>query len=208
MATDSNEPIVVLGREPSAAERRRAQPAHLQLTKEQITAALKENARLLAESNSPYVVQSPQERARVRGIREEQDWRVALAELDRALAQQRHSKRRKGLHVQQLQILRANAAGHLAEALAAQGRFDEAAEHAPDTTRAAELRTLWHAVMRPDEDVCGADCQEKFSNDPTLLTKERAVQEVFSLKHNKVMPVIACGVCGRQRRPWCWRGPG
>jgi hypothetical protein len=182
-----------VGHEKTPEERLANLPAHLRLTPEQLARAAADNARALAEANHPFALASPHERARARGVREAEEWGAALAQIEVALA----NALKSGTDDEVLAAMNArrNALDHLSEAYAAQGRFDLAAAHAPDDARRKELEKLWHAVMRPDDEVCGEECRKKFDDDPTLLTKERVVHEVWSVKHNRVMPVVACH-CG------------
>jgi len=52
-----------------------------------------------------------------------------------------------------------------------------------------------YAVNRPDEDECEEGCDAAFENDPTRLTREDIVAEVYSLRHNRVMPANLCPYC-------------
>jgi hypothetical protein len=165
-------------------------PENFRLTEGQARKALADNARLLRESNSPFLTLSPRERERARGLREAPEWREALERLDAALY--------SALGTPGYETLRARrdvTAGQLAEAHAATGRFDLAAAVCPDPLRAAELDALWRAVMRDDDEACGDECREAFDADPTLLTRETVLREVYSVKHGREMPAVRCEVC-------------
>lgn len=182
-----NEEEVEYGRERTPAERLAALPAYLRFSPEQIEAARKENARALAESNSPFLRISSLEAQRVRAVREEADWRRSLASLDFAIL--------TGDDSEDTAARRYTAAQTLAENLAAQGRFDEAAKVTPSEAQAHEYVDLHEAVMRPDEEWCGAECDARFKNDPTRLTREDITAEVYSIAHGKHMPVNKCHYC-------------
>lgn len=177
------------GREKTAAARLASLPEFLRLTPEQIEAARATNARLLEESNSPYVKLAPQEQQRVRAIREEADWRRTLQSLDFAIAAGDKSADTAGR--------RHTVAQTMGENLAAQGRFYEAATVTPDEGQKLEYLALHEAVMCPDEDWCTEECDQAFANDPSRLTREDIIGEVFSIAHGKVMPVNRCPYCKR-----------
>lgn len=121
-------------------------------------------------------------------MHEESDWRRSLASLDFAILTGDDSEETAGR--------RYTAAQTLAENLAAQGRFDEAAKVTPSEVQAHEYVDLHEAVMRPDDEWCGAECDARFENDPTRLTREDIKAEVYSIPHGKHMPLNKCSYCG------------
>jgi hypothetical protein len=175
------------GRERSEAERLASLPDFLRLSPEQIEAARRENARLLADSNSPFLIQSPRDTQHARAVREESDWRRTLAMFDFEI--------RAGDKSEGTAARRRTAAQTLAENLEAQGRFKEAAHFHSDPEQRRWCLRLLYAVHRPDEDECEPECDRAFEIDPTRLTREDIVAEVYSIKHGKVMPVNRCFYC-------------
>lgn len=182
------------GREQTAEARRASLPSFLQFSDEQIEAARLDNARVLAESNHPFLRQSPQDAQRTRAIREESDWRRTLSMLDFEIAAAAASL---GVVTSSnpLAQRRDQVAQTLAENLAAQGRFGEAADVAAHEDQQREYLELAAAVQRPDDEWCGPECEAFFANDPTRLTREDIVAEVFSIKHGRVLPAVKCHYC-------------
>jgi hypothetical protein len=93
-----------------------------------------------------------------------------------------------------------NAKAQLADALAAQGHFSDAAEIHPGPEHAAHYRALAEAIERPDDDP-GCNCQTESRLDETQnrqvpLLNEIVSEFVFSPKHGKLMPVVKCTKCG------------
>jgi hypothetical protein len=86
------------------------------------------------------------------------------------------------------------AKARLADALAEQGRYDEAAAAAPSAEQQAEYAGLWEAVWRDDEATCPC---EPFVEGEMSLTHDHVALEVISQKHgNRLMPAIRCNACG------------
>lgn len=81
----------------------------------------------------------------------------------------------------------------LAEALAQQGRYDEAATVAPDAEQAQHYERLWEAVWRDDTESC--EC-EPFRDGEMSLTHDHVAEEILSLNHNRIMPLVKCNCCG------------
>lgn len=188
---NSNNPQPVeeeeFGHERSEESRRASLPEYLRLSEDQVEAARADNARVLAESNHPFLRQSPQDAQRARAIREEPDWRRTLSLLDFEIA--------AGDDSIDTAMRRRTAAQTLAENLAAQGRFGEASVVAPLEEQQREYLQLAVAVARPDDEWCGGDCELRFADDPTRLTREDIIAEVFSIPHGRVMPVNRCPFC-------------
>ena len=161
-------------------------PDFLQLTDEQI-ATSERIQRQVAQAMHGRVQANREEARLIQGIHAERSARATLETLA-------NEGRRKG---------RAEAAnvqlGRLAEALADQGRFSEAAATHPDAKRAKELRKIQEAIERDDAEIC--DCKPEEVNDPVSNKKlrlplENVVDEVFSPKHKRMMPLIRCNKCG------------
>lgn len=82
------------------------------------------------------------------------------------------------------------ARSRLAEALAHQGRYDEAVEFAGPAKK-LEYETLWGAIWRDDSHTCPCEPLEDG------LTHDHVSHLVPSQKHGgKLMPVVKCNQCG------------
>lgn len=87
-----------------------------------------------------------------------------------------------------------HARARLAEALALQGRYNEAADVEHDKEKKAHYAGMWEAVWRDDEETCPC---EPFVDGEISLTHDHVSEEVISQKHgNKLMPAIRCNDCG------------
>lgn len=84
----------------------------------------------------------------------------------------------------------------LAENLSEQGRFKEAittATRYADEVTLDQYRSLQAALEADDNETC--DCpDDKYRNKD--VPGSFIAGEVFSEKHNKVMPIVRCGKCG------------
>lgn len=83
----------------------------------------------------------------------------------------------------------------LAEALAAQGRFDEAAAVEPKPRKAAEFAAIWEAVQANGVSEC-TDPAYRTSGSRKLSNRVH-IRDVFSLKEQREMPLIRCSICKR-----------
>jgi hypothetical protein len=94
----------------------------------------------------------------------------------------------------------ATAAAQLAEALAAQGHFSDAATLHPQSEQAKRYQAIASAIERDDTEPpcpCPADNRtDEASGRPILLPTENITEMVFSLRHNRLMPVVQCLHCG------------
>jgi hypothetical protein len=144
---------------------------------------------------SPFVQGSPAEVAHARAVRLEADWRNSIASIKLALSAEMPVA--GSMRSLELRAAHANAASQLAEALAAQGKFQEAASwEFTNPVLRDEYLTLHDAIWRPDAERCGDLCARAFALDKTRLTQEDVVREVFSPKHNAVVAVVRCNMCG------------
>lgn len=109
--------------------------------------------------------------------------RSATAQLEEL----RHSPNPDPLHV-------STAEAQLAEALAAQGRFSEAAEIHPQPEQAERLAAIAEAVDRDDADE-PCHCEVKI-HEGRPISPEIVSEMVFSAKHQKLMPLVVCTACG------------
>jgi hypothetical protein len=87
--------------------------------------------------------------------------------------------------------------GHLAEALAMQGRYDEAAKLHPDKTRTAYFRSIVKAIHLDDAKKCQCkDTEAEIDGVTIALTPRFAARRIYSLQHKKVVSLITCSKCG------------
>lgn len=162
-------------------------PEFLQLTPEQQA----ESDRIQAEVRQALHgrVQANQKEARlVRGIHTENATRATLQALS---IQTRRKGRSEAVN---LQLAR------LADALADQGRYEEAATAHPAKKRAKEYLAIQAAIDRPDDDVC--NCPPTEVRDPAtgktlLIPAQNKIEEVYSKKHEAIVPLVVCSKC-----PW------
>ncbi len=87
------------------------------------------------------------------------------------------------LTCQKFQPLTDDQIEQLAESYAAIGRYDYAAE---TTLQHRDLyRKYWEAIFKPDASWCSHADIHKYTS-----------ENIFSLKHGKEMPMLACNICG------------
>lgn len=89
------------------------------------------------------------------------------------------------------------AASQLAEALAMQGRYVEAAEIHPDESRKAHFENMVRALEMDDAEKCSCEDNKTEMNGIELsLTPRFEAQKIFSPIHNDLVSVIVCSKCG------------
>lgn len=82
----------------------------------------------------------------------------------------------------------------LSEALAIQGRYDEAAGHEPNPRKAKEWQDIWEAVWRDDKEDCPCPAY-RIEGTQKLLNHTQAAK-IYSLKHGRDMALLKCHACG------------
>ena len=86
---------------------------------------------------------------------------------------------------------------HLAHAMAMQGRYEEAAEHAPIPEMKAHYGAIVAAIEMDDSEKCSCpDIEGNVDGVDVSITPRYAAKEVFSQKHKKVVSLIRCISCG------------
>jgi len=89
------------------------------------------------------------------------------------------------------------AQSQLADALAMQGRFAEAAKLHPDESRRQYFENIIHALEMDGEEKCHCPDDKARMNDVDLsFTPRYESQRIFSPLHNDVVSVIVCSKCG------------
>lgn len=85
----------------------------------------------------------------------------------------------------------------LADALAMQGRYVEAAEIHPDETRKAYFEKLVQALEMDDSEKCECPDDTTEMNGVSLaLTPRFEERKIFSPIHNDVVSLVRCATCG------------
>lgn len=82
---------------------------------------------------------------------------------------------------------------YLAESCASIGEYKKAASITKNKAHKKRRLELWEAVWKDDEDSC--QCEDRKFGD-TLVNNESVSEDVFSLKHLKIMPAVRCSNCG------------
>lgn len=86
----------------------------------------------------------------------------------------------------------------LAESLASQGKYLDAAKQTSDAEEKKLYRKMDKAVWTDDENICKCAAPVDFVNgEKWTLPKYRIVRRVYSLKHEAEMPLLECVVCGK-----------
>jgi hypothetical protein len=85
----------------------------------------------------------------------------------------------------------------LAEALAMQGRYAEAAEMHTDRHRRKYFRDVGAALEKADDEKCGCvDRKAEMNGREIALTPRYEVEKVFSPVHGQLVSVVKCSKCG------------
>jgi hypothetical protein len=134
----------------------------------------------LRELHSPHIKQTAAEQKYARALIYEKVIRENLKHIDKEAQPKVYAETKM----------------QLAEALADQGEFQKAAEIAVeygDTDTLDHYQNLAAAVEADDDEVC--ECPED-SLRGTDIPNRFVAGEVYSKKHGKIVPVVACGKCG------------
>lgn len=89
------------------------------------------------------------------------------------------------------------AQNQLAEGLALQGKYAEAAETHTDRVTRKYYRDIVRAINKPDEDRCKCkDSQAKMNGVDLSITPRFERDKVFSPVHGKIVSLVECSKCG------------
>lgn len=91
------------------------------------------------------------------------------------------------------------AQSQLADALAMQGQYAEAAKIHPDKHRRKYFRDLGKAIEKPDDEKC--KCRDKhieINKQPVDLTPRLERARIFSPVHGEVVSLVECLKCGHK----------
>lgn len=174
------------------SEERWELPEPLRVTPEMLAEIDRADREALARGQSPFLALSPQERERARAIQIAAEYEQALEHLDSLIKQGAKRKWPTGRQKKELAAAREArpaVAAQLAEAYAASGRFDLAAEAHPDRKQKADYLRVWRAVFRDDAHWC--DCPKPLSGGTHTFVR----QDIFSVKHDRFMPLLRCSNC-------------
>lgn len=164
---------------------------HLTLTPEKLHESLREQA-ARAES-SPHVLLSPAQAHIEQAKRLAIEWLEAGRAVEQELHQEHTKAERKELKQRFNHLMKL-----LAESLVTLGQYEEAIMVLP--RHEIDLKRAWQkeyaAIWRNDDIRCGEACEKAFLADPTTVTRERVVKHVFSKKHGRLMPMVACAAPG------------
>ena len=165
--------------------------AHLNLTPEILQQALLEQQS--REAASPHVLLSPSMAHVEKARREAVDWLEAARAVEAELHNDHTKAERKELRQRFNHLMKL-----LAESLATMGNYEEALMVLPQQEVALrkEYKQTLRAINRDDSERCGQKCEDAFQADPTTVTRERVVKNVFSKKHGRLMPMITCNAPG------------
>lgn len=156
-------------------------PKPLQISNPKVAAAAAEMAKdLSARAVSPFARLSPQEFARVRASARIPHLAQALQQVDQEIKQNRGV-----VYGRKLQEARRALMGRLAESLATAGDYSLAAEVAPDLEKAREYAAVFQAMVLDDSHKCRC-----------APGKSYVKAYIYSQKHQRPMPLIACAGCG------------
>jgi len=88
------------------------------------------------------------------------------------------------------------AQNQLADAIAMQGRFAEAAQTHTDKTRRKYFRDVGKAIEKPDEEKCScSDRKAKVGDNELEITPRFERAQIFSPVHNEVVSLVECSKC-------------
>lgn len=95
---------------------------------------------------------------------------------------------------QEARILTQN---QLADALAMQGRYAEAAETHTEADRRKYFRDVVHAIEMPDDEKCNcSDRKAKVDGVEIAITPRFERDKIFSPVHGEVVSLVECSKCG------------
>jgi hypothetical protein len=88
------------------------------------------------------------------------------------------------------------AQNQLADALAMQGRYAEAAEMHTDRHRRKYFRDVKKALEKPDDEKCGCpDRKAEVSGQQIAITPRYEVEKIYSPIHGELVSVVKCSKC-------------
>ncbi len=149
----------------------------------------------LREAAASGATLSSQDAFRARAAQRAEEHRVTIANLNKQIAEVIVNGAEGNLD--ELQAAKIAIRHRRAEQLALLGRFDLASQEEPDPVYRDRYLAILDAVMRDDGEWCDcSDLHGSGEHSHISVTRQHISEEVYSLKHAKVMPVIRCSGCG------------
>ncbi|HZG53834.1 MAG TPA: hypothetical protein VEZ40_17150 [Pyrinomonadaceae bacterium] len=170
-------------------------PKHRLDSAEKLAAADLEQIELSRRTQSPFAQLSAEERERAAAVRLVAEHK-ATVELLRGMIKAHEARpgdEPKLLrHRRELKAAREAlplVLSQLAEAYATTGYFETAAHYEPDRAKKAFYLRVWRAMWREDGHWC--ECP----NTPTGLPHTFVVNDIYSIRHQRMMPLMKCKRC-------------
>lgn len=209
--TLSKEQVAARGRELAASEwklpkRYRLQASLLALPPEELKKkdpemydlwenAKQEQERLAARFASPHARLSSQEIFRARSVQRAEEVRNDIERLNHQIAETLVTG--GDGNIAELQAAKVALKHKRAEYLATHGRYDLAFEEEPDPQYREHYLAILDAVYREDDEWCKCGPHRGSGEHANItVSQQHVAEEVYSLKHAKVMPLLRCGGCG------------
>ncbi len=164
-------------------------PETLDLNKspELLAKTLEWQKELSIRANSPFARLSPQEHARAQALRMIPDLENSLKSVRGEIAKSTLVNGNDSPSLRDAYEAEHVLQARLAEAHAQTGRYDLAASIDPRPAHRDEWQSIMEAVVRDDDETCKC-----------APGREVVELEIFSVKHNRVMPLIKCSGCGKR----------
>lgn len=171
-------------------------PERYRLTDENLAAIKLQEKAWASRSISPFANVSPEEFERARSVKICEDLRFTLQRLDHAMRRARTAGQDGASKLPALTADR-NAVRHqLAERYAVIGRYDLAVQVEPEQPYRMHYLQILDAVWREDAQQCACGDHRSQGAKPKSFTQLVAAQEVWSVKHGGVRPLLVCNECG------------
>lgn len=150
----------------------------------------------LRESAASGVTLSSQDMFRARAAQRAEEHRVTIANLDKQIAEIAFGGAEGDLD--ELQAAKIAVRHRRAQELALMGRYDLAAQETPDPAYRDHYMKILDAVFRDDGESCECPKEVRGSGEHTKISvpSQHIAEEIYSIKHARLMPVLRCGTCG------------
>lgn len=169
-------------------------PKKFQLTPDLLAKSDEEQARLAAAAALPFGSMSPQDAERARSVVIAENLRNTLDELKRQIGIALTTG--KG-NLEELREAVIAVRHQRAERLAICGRYDLATAEEPDPVYRDHYLAILEAVWREDDETCSCeDVRGSGEHANITVSRQYVVEEIWSLKHGAVVPLVKCNVCG------------
>lgn len=169
-------------------------PKKFQITKEMLAKSDEEQARLAAAAALPFGSMSPQDAERARSVVIAENLRNTLVDLRNQIGIAITTG--EG-NLEELREAVVAVRHQRAERLAIIGRYDLAAAEEPDPVFKAHYIEILEAVWRDDDEACSCeDVRGSGEHADITVPRHFIKEEIWSLKHSAVVPLVKCNVCG------------